>query len=356
MSSASSCSNNHGKTVLSYFSVTISAVLLVTTATLNALILLVFIRNKKLLQKSVFYKLLLNITIADFLTAIVSDTVSVYGHVKEALHKAILQPDIYITHFGLFAINGVSILTMSLLCIDRIVALLKPLKYRKGLNVWQSSLMISSTWILSNLLVIPYFKIGYIRYLAIFSYFTVVITALSLVFAAMVYKRYFGSSKLPTHSVTMEVTKPDRAARYYPTEEKMENVDIKLDIYNSNGSIPQNTTRDRQWKHKQMKYENPTGNSTACVDLRKLRASSLSEQRVNKSFIILLVVFLVTYSPSVVMTAYMNLCRDCNCMFIHTLRDVTYLSILSSALWRPLNFILRLKTINKEVRNILRCT
>lgn len=352
MSSASSCSNNHGKTVLSYISVTISAALLVTTATLNALILLVFIRNKKLLQKSVFYKLLLNITIADFLTAIVSDTVSVYGHLKEALNKAILKPDIYITHYALFAINGVSILTMSLLCIDRIVALLKPLKYRNGLKLWQSSLMISSTWILSNLLVMPYFKIGYIKYLAIFSYFTVVITALSLVVAAIVYKRYFGSSKLPTHAVTMEVTKTDRAARYYPTEEKIENVDIKLDSSNSNGSIPQNTTQDKQWKHKQMKCKSPT----ACVDLKKPRASSLSEQRVNKSFIILLVVFLVTYSPSVIMTAYMNLCRDCNCMFIHTLRDVTYLSILSSALWRPLNFILRLKTINKEVRKILRRT
>jgi len=80
---------------------------------------------------------------------------------------------------------------------------------------------------------------------------------------------------------------------------------------------------------------------------------STSEKRVNKSFIIMLLVFVITYLPACIMTAYMNLCSTCNCTFIHSCRDLTYLFILSSAVFRPLNFILRLKTMRKEIYKLM---
>ncbi|XP_057296493.1 octopamine receptor beta-2R-like [Hydractinia symbiolongicarpus] len=344
MSSATACNTTHGESALSFFSTTVSSVLLVTTTILNALILLVFIRNKRLLKKSIFYKMLFNIAVADFLTGIFSDPVSISFHTKEGLEKHISKAEVILVHYTLFSFNGVSILTMSLLCIDRIVALLKPLKYRNGLKNWKCYLMISSTWILANLLLIPYFEIGYIKYLTVFSYFTVAVTALSLILAAILYKIYF----VPFNtSVTISKTKRDLQVYQY------ENVDRKGS--DRNLTVPANETENA------LTVTKDSGGKLADPDepknsQRTKKKMSSSERRVNKSFITLLVVFLVTYLPSVIMTTYMNLCQNCNCMFIHALRDLTFLSILSSALWRPLNFVLRLRTIRREMKKLLGVT
>ncbi|XP_057296495.1 cholecystokinin receptor-like [Hydractinia symbiolongicarpus] len=332
MSSATTCHNTHGKTVLSFFSATVSAVLLVTTATLNAFILLVFVRNKSLWQKSMFYKLLLNITVADFLTGVIADPVSIMFHTKEGFGNYMTKEEVILVHYTLFSFNGVSILTMSLLCIDRIVALLKPLKYRNGLEDWKCYLMISSTWILGNLLVIPYFKIGYIKYLAIFSYFTVTFAALSLLLVTMVYKKYFTSFN--------KTVRPHDCNEFKRNTETDENVVHE----HTNDSNNKEDGDINECKLKPTKSNNKT------------HKMSSSEKRVNKSFITLLVVFVLTYLPSVVMTTYMNLCQDCDCMFIHVLRDLTLVSIYSSALWRPLNFVIRLKTIRKEISTLLNCS
>ncbi|XP_057296491.1 uncharacterized protein LOC130625414 [Hydractinia symbiolongicarpus] len=357
MSSAAACNTTHGKEALSFFTTTISAVLLVTTATLNAFILMVFIRNKSLWQKSVFYKLLLNITVADFLTGVIADPVSISFHTKEGLELHITKGEIILVHYTLFSINGVSILTMSLLCIDRIVALLKPLKYRNGLKNWKCYLMISLTWLLSNLLAIPYFKMGYIKYLAIFSYFTVVVTALSLVLAAIVYKKYFAS-----FTSTVQPSSQDgnnfRISRKEASNKNMTNVKIinrhikSVNYPNNNAENDGDENANDKIKEDNKIVRKPKM-SKSINNVVRSKKMSLSEERVNKSFITLLVVFLVTYLPSVIMTTYMNLCQNCNCMFIHALRDLTFLSILSSALWRPLNFVLRLRTIRREMKKLL---
>ncbi|XP_057296494.1 cholecystokinin receptor-like [Hydractinia symbiolongicarpus] len=342
MSSATACNTTHGGTALTVFSTSVSAVLFVPTAILNALLLLVFIRNKKLLHKSIFYKMLFNIAVADFLTAILTEAVSVSFLTKESLGKHISKEETALLHYTLFSINGVSILTMSLLCIDRIVALLKPLKYRNGLKNWKCYLIISSTWIFGNLLVIPYFKIGYIKYLAVFSYFTVVVTALSLILAAIVYRIYF----VPSNASARTASKVKRDLHQY------ENVDGKDS--GGNLTVQVNESESKAIKSNSMQERSKILDDHKNVEHTNKKMSS-PERRVNKSFITLLVVFLVTYLPSVIMTTYMNLCQNCNCMFIHALRDLTFLSILSSALWRPLNFVLRLKIIRREMKKLLGC-
>ena len=264
--------------------------------------------------------MLLNIAFADLLTGLVSDTVSISFHTKEGLGQPIQIGEIKLLHCGLFLINGASILTMSLLCVDRVLALLKPLKYRKGMKEWKLLVMLSSTWITSSLLIIPYFNMGYIKYLAVFSYTTVSITGISLVVAMVIYRKYFAPFK---STITPPAT-PNTKQRYYKNRKK--------DADSSNNG-----------------FEGETSNAES-----KLIKStvSLNEKRVNKSFIALLLVFLVTYLPACIMTAYMNLCQECNCMLIHALRDLTYLSILSSALLRPLNFVIRLRTLNKAILKV----
>ena len=71
-------------------------------------------------------------------------------------------------------------------------------------------------------------------------------------------------------------------------------------------------------------------------------------KRVNSSFTILLLLFLVTYIPAGLMIIYMNSCHTrCNCLLIHVSRDLTYLLILSGALLRSTYFICRVSTIRR---------
>lgn len=73
-----------------------------------------------------------------------------------------------------------------------------------------------------------------------------------------------------------------------------------------------------------------------------------TERRVYQSFLIMLVVFLGTYLPAIVITVYMNTPFS-NCSALNIMRDTVYLSVLFSALLRPLNLMIRLKLLRKEI-------
>lgn len=195
---------------------------------------------------------------------------------------------------------------MAVKCIDRVIAILNPIHYRKGMKPHTCFVVILSTWVCSGLLVIPYFYVGYIRYLKIFSFVTVAIAFISLLSALVIYKIYLKPvARISANGTSSRVGTPSR---------------------NNNADNRYSTTQ--------------------------ISRQGTAEKRVNLSFLIMLLVFLVTYLPAAIMVIYMNTCHDCDCVVIHLMRDFTYLLILSSATWRPLNFILRLRTIRREVKNV----
>ena len=77
------------------------------------------------------------------------------------------------------------------------------------------------------------------------------------------------------------------------------------------------------------------------------------QQRATRTFLIMLCVFVATYLPTVITMIFMNVCTTCNCLVIHIMRDVSVLSILSSSVLRPLNFIMTLKHLRIAVYQIL---
>lgn len=87
MVDAQKCLTKHNMTELSYFSASVSGVLLMTTIPANLVLMLVLTRNMKLLRQSMFYKLIYNIVSADLLTALISNPVSMMFHLKEGLRE-----------------------------------------------------------------------------------------------------------------------------------------------------------------------------------------------------------------------------------------------------------------------------
>lgn len=77
------------------------------------------------------------------------------------------------------------------------------------------------------------------------------------------------------------------------------------------------------------------------------------DKKVTKTFLYMLSFYLLTYLPSLCLIIYLNVCEQCNCSFIHIFRDVVFLSILSSGLFRGMNFILCLETIQKAIKMLI---
>ncbi|XP_012565845.1 uncharacterized protein LOC105849937 [Hydra vulgaris] len=344
-----SCHDTHNMTTLSWFSFSFSIVLCVCTVSLNALLIVaVFGKRKKVFKKSIFYKLLFNITFADLLTGIITDVGSISFHFKEAKKIVISRNEVYLVHVGLFMFSNVSIFSMALICVDRIIALIKPIEYRKGLSDRICILLLVSTWFISFLLVLPYFYIKYVCYLTVFSFTLVFVTFIALVLMVYLYKTRFtllcNLDKMSSTSV--ESYKSNQINDAISKERR-----FQIDIWNKKKNYDlQNVSQ----LNENVRPKQPINQQSFRCSENKTKIKSYSaEKRVNQSFIIMLIVFLATYFPSCCVTLYINTCEQCNCSLIHILRDFTYLSLLSSALWRSINFAVRIITLKKRIKEII---
>jgi len=314
---AGDCGTNHNYKELSFFSATVSLILCITTIPTSCLIIAALYKSRNTLFTSTFYKIVLNIVVSDLMTGLIGDTGAVNFLIREGLMMKASPAHVYWVHIPLFLNGGVSILTLSILSLDRVVALLRPFKYRDGVKPWKVFATLSLTWVTSGLLTIVYFYIGYIKYLMVYAFTTVLFSTACLIFTTIVYRKKFRTK------TRISVVLPAKTTAMSP-------IPTHKNSHSSAGQ--QSVRRDRS---------------------KTYSTSSQMERRVNSSFIIILLLFLLTYLPACIMTIYMNVCTECNCLLIHVLRDLTFLLILASALLRGINFISRLTTIRRAIRKML---
>ncbi|XP_065651474.1 uncharacterized protein LOC105847149 [Hydra vulgaris] len=365
MAAATSCNDTHNITSLSMFSLSFSSLLCVGTVTTNALLITAILGDKrKVFKRAVFYKLLLNITIADLLTGAVNDASAVSFHFKEANKKYISYYEVLLVHLGLFMFCNVSFISMALLCVDRIIALIRPIVYRNGLSNQTCNLILISTWFLSLLLLLPYFSMGYVKYLSVFLFTSVSVTFIALILMIYLYKTRFviscnlkklsltSDERKKTNETFTKVNQITKESQFKKTSklksqdekfyDKEKYILYKIGQFNPNFIF--NQKNDKQ----------VTNQNNIIFNFNQVNLKSYSaEQRVNQSFIIMLFVFFITYFPACGVTLYLNLCGLCNCTLTHVLRDFTYLSLLSSALWRSINFACRITTLKKRINEII---
>jgi len=165
------------------------------TIPLNTVIIYSLIKERKKKYKSLFYKLLLNIALADLLTGLISDPSAVSFHTKEALRLKLSLLEIYVMHISVFFTDAVALLTLSVLSIDRIIALVFPIKYYKGMKKRTENILVFMVWPIALLLVLPYFKLKFIRQLLVFSSINITVTILSLIVTTITYRQKFGVRK-----------------------------------------------------------------------------------------------------------------------------------------------------------------
>jgi len=77
------------------------------------------------------------------------------------------------------------------------------------------------------------------------------------------------------------------------------------------------------------------------------------EQKVTKTFLIMLAFFLACYLPSCICIYITNLCSSCSCIFIHWARDVHFLLILANSGVNPFVYAWRFDNFRKAFVKLL---
>ena len=303
MGHANQCGVVHNAIALSFFTTAVSGILIITTVAFNLLILFAIVRNKSKAFKPVFFRAIFNISLADLFTGLIVDSLCFNYVLKEGLGWKFSVLEKKLSHMTFFIFSGVAVVTMGLLSVERLWALLKPFNHLKGLKMWKSSLILASTWVVAILISVSYLKVGFIKCLVVFACTTVVFSFVLMIVTLVVYKRRMAhnSKKRGKYSIT----------RSDSTMKSNKRLSVKENL------------------------------------------SQAGERRVTKTFLLMLVVFLVSYLPTIIMIIYMNNCVECNCMLIHVMRDLTFLFVVAGALMRPINFILRLRVLRRSIKKIL---
>ena len=79
------------------------------------------------------------------------------------------------------------------------------------------------------------------------------------------------------------------------------------------------------------------------------------QNRLTKTFALMIGALMCCYIPACAAVYYMNLCSPCNCDVIEWLRDLVFWLILLNSAIDPFIYALRTKQFRRAVRNILSC-
>ena len=184
------CDSTHNVTALSIFSAVSSGLLFLFTVPLNGIILLCLTKNvisNKAKYKLFFYKIIINIAIADLMKGLFADGSAFVWHLRETYgvgkdHKEI---DVPFVHVSIFVTDGVALVSMAILSLERILALLTPhFQFSKCTQM----IILLASWPVSVCIFLPYIFVGFLTELVIFFACTNSIAVVSLVLLTVIYR------------------------------------------------------------------------------------------------------------------------------------------------------------------------
>lgn len=150
---SSSCRNATSPSELSTITASFSFVLLIVTVPTNLLVCLAIIidPNKKL--RTQFNCFTFNLALADLLVGCLTESLAVYIHIRQSIHKEFGHEDHpriqKLLHIPYFIASVASVLSISALALERWLALTSPFKYRVYFKVKLCLLMSVIIWIIA---------------------------------------------------------------------------------------------------------------------------------------------------------------------------------------------------------------
>ena len=283
-------------TYLSYFSMIASLCLSCITIAGNLLVLLAVYQDPYKELRKPFTFLIANLALADLTAGAITEPMAVYFTYQEVQGSVVNDLAVYVTHLSYFMSCTTSVLTLSVLAIDRYLAISYSLWYKCHVTLSCTIKICMALWIMSVLLSLTYIKTGYINFAFVFANTAVLSTASVLVFA---YYRIFKSLRIRT---------------------------IQVGVLHE-------------------------GRSQRCERQKSL----LLESKLTKLYLMMLGIFLLCFVPSCLFIYVLYCCSLCDCSVIHWLRDTSFLLVLSNSSLNPILYSLQLKSFRRVYKSMCKC-
>ncbi len=278
------CHTTGAPSYLSFFTASISILLLATNIPGNLLLILAVAFDPHKNLRSPFNYLMSNLAIADLIAGLVTGPLSVNYHIKEGLYGELSVEEIKLFHMSYFVSCTASILSLASLATERYLAIRNPHNYRNKLTGKRIIATVISIWFISLSLPFIYFEVGFITCSFILANTTVFLAVgiMCFTYGLMIWK--FKTEKPRFHSVPKSESEIEKIA--------------------NNGRHDVTGVSSRHDKTVRM------------------------ETRVTKMFLVVMAAVLGCYGPSTILIYTMSFCKTCNCESLHWFRDLQCLFVL----------------------------
>ena len=289
------CDNVTAPTYLSFSTATSSILITIVASVGNSLVVLAVFLNPNRDLRTPFNYFVANLSIADLIVGLITGPMSTVYHIFEGVGmlKERFKDPVHVTFFISWT---ASLLSLTALAFDRYLAITYPLMYRTKLNPKRALLISLMVWIVSILFPMMYFIVGYNKFRFVFAN-----TAVAVTFAVLI----FTNAKIFKY-LRYQVQQWD-------------------DLHDSTGE-----------------------------NLAKKRAMKW-EKKITKTLVIVLVIFLAFYLPAFICIYIINFCTNCDCMFIHWVRDIQTVMVMANSGVNPFVYAWRLENFRKAFKSILTC-
>ncbi|XP_028418022.1 histamine H2 receptor-like [Dendronephthya gigantea] len=154
------CHTTGAPSHLSFFTASISILLLVTNIPGNLLLILAVAFDPHKNLRSPFNYLMSNLAVADLIVGLVTGPLSVNYHIKEGLYGRLSIGEIRLFHMSYFVSCTASILSLASLATERYLAMRNPHNYRNKLTRKRILMTVILIWLVSFTLPFIYFEVG----------------------------------------------------------------------------------------------------------------------------------------------------------------------------------------------------
>ena len=310
------CHTMGAPSYLSFFTATVSILLLATNIPGNILLILAVARDPHKNLRSPFNYLMSNLAMADLIAGTVTGPLSVHYHIQEGLHVRLSTTVISLFHMSYFISCTASILSLASLATERYFAIQNPHNYRTKLTGKRILATVISIWSVALSLPFIYFEVGFITCSFILANTTVFLAVgtMSFTYGLMIWKfktesRFHGAPRSEGESNNTNCLINTGGQGYH-------------DVSNRHGNHRSKMVR--------------------------------VETRVTKMFLVVMAAVLGCYVPSTIFIYTMSFCETCSCESLHWFRDLECLFVLLNSSVNFFCYALRSPRFRQAFGTILR--